>query len=170
MDAFRALREPSLEEGRNFRHPAVRRILPTAQSGREEVRTIRLEPSRSEQVRFPAAFLAVNVRAEKAPARQQARACLCSLPAGKLTRGKSCGPTRQVRYLADGISRDSRHAVCSPVRRNSIGGESGGVDGSGGSEVYASTEVWRTPTCGGCGAGDQRFWEGRAGGTREKRC
>ena len=38
-------------------------------------------------------------------------------------------------------SRGSRNAVCSPVRRNSIGGESGRVDGLGGSEVHASTEV-----------------------------
>ena len=58
---------------------------------------IRLEPSRSEQVRFAAAFLAVNVLAPKGFARQQARTCVCSLRAGKLTGGKSCGPTRQVR-------------------------------------------------------------------------
>ena len=80
--------------------------------------------------------------------------------------GVTRGPTRQVALRR---LRDSRHAVCSPVRRNSIGGESGRADGSGGSEVHASTEVGglqRAPAV----APDQRFGEGPAGGTREKRC
>ena len=150
------------EEGRNSRHPAVRGILRPAKIGRAEVSMIRLEASRSEQVRIVAAFLIVlppNVHVQ-----QQARTCICSLRAGKRTGGKSRGPTRQV---APHRLRDSRHAVCSPVRRNSIGGESGRVDGSGGSEVHASTEVGgfqRAPAV----APDQRFWEGAAGGTREK--
>ena len=65
--------------------------------------------------------------------------------------------------------RDSRHAVCSPVRRNSIGGESGRVDGSGGSEVHVSTEVGGFQPAPAV-APDRRSWEGPAGGTREKRC
>ena len=80
--------------------------------------------------------------------------------------GVTGGPTKPV---APHRLRDSRHAVCSPVRRNSIGGKSGRVDGSGGSEVHASTEVGglqRAPAV----VPDQRFGEGQAGGTREKRC
>jgi hypothetical protein len=152
------------EEGRNSRHPSVRDILRPASIGREEISMIRLEPSRNEQARFPAAFLVVNVLAPRVLARQQTRTCVCSLRAGKLTGGKSRGPTRQV---APHRLRDSRHAVCSRVRRNSIGGEPGRVDGSRGSEVHASTEVGgleRAPAV----APDQCLGEGPAGGTREK--
>ena len=63
---------------------------------------IRLKPSRSEQVRFAAAFLAVNVLAPNVLARQQARTCLVDARAlrygrEKLTGGKGRGPTPQVR-------------------------------------------------------------------------
>jgi hypothetical protein len=125
---------------------------------------IRLKPSRSEQVRFAAAFL--TVLAPEVLAQQQPRTRVCSRPAGKLTGGKSRRPTRQV---APYRLRDYRHAVCSPVRRNSIGGESGRVDGSGGSEVHVSTEV-RGLQLSPAVAPDYGFGEGPAGGTGEKRC
>ena len=142
---------------RNFRHPTARGILRPAQIGREEISMTRLEASRSEQVRFVAAFLIVL--APKVLAQQQTRTFFCSLRARKRTGWKSCGPTRQ---FAPHRLRDSRHAMCSPVRRNSIGGESGRVDGSRGSEVDASTgvgELQPAPAV----APDQRFWEGQAG-------
>ena len=65
--------------------------------------------------------------------------------------------------------RDSRHAVCSPVRRYSIGDESGRADGARGSEVLASTEVGGLQPAPAV-APDRRSWEGPAGSTREKRC
>ena len=112
-------------------------------SGREEVRMIRREASRSEQVRFAAAFFAVNVPAEKVPARQRTRTCLCSLPAGRLARGKRRGPTRQVhatpilatRYVvrSDGIqSASNRAALMAPEDQKSF---------------YRG---WMTATCAGC--------------------
>ena len=99
---------------------------------------IRRDGSRSEQVRLAAGFLAVIDLAIKGLARQQTWTCVCSLRAGRLTLGKSCGPIRQA---APHRLRHSRHAVPDPLRASPIGGESGRVDGSGGSEVYASTEV-----------------------------
>ena len=97
-----------------------------------------------------------------------ARTCLVGPRVFRPEQGKAAD-LQDRSALPAGTLRDSRHAVCSPVRRNSIGGESGRADGSGGSEVHASTEVrglQRAPAV----APDQRFGEGPAGGTREKRC
>ena len=86
------------EEGRNSRHPSGRDIPRPAKIGREEVAMIRGETSRSEQVRFVAAF--PTVLAPKVLARQETRTCVCSLRAGK-TYGRE-RPAKQVR-ATDGV-------------------------------------------------------------------
>ena len=110
-----------------------------AKIGQHEVCMIGLKLSRSESVRLAAAFLAVSGLAPKVLAQQQ-NADLCLFATGgKTCGGKAADLQDRSRYLADGTLGDSRHAVCSPVRRNSISGESGRADGSGGSEVHATT-------------------------------
>ena len=102
-----------------------------AKIGQHEVCMIGLKLSRSESVRLAAAFLAVNGLAPKVLAQQQ-NADLCLFATGRKT-CEAADLQDRSRYLADGTLGDSRHAVCSPVRRNSISGESGRADGSGGS-------------------------------------
>ncbi len=86
------------EEGRNSRHPAVRSILRPAKIA---VSMIRIESSRSEQVRFIAGI--PIVLAPKVLTRQQRRTRVCSLQAGKNSKaGKAADLQNRVR-ATDGL-------------------------------------------------------------------